>query len=214
MHGGSFTTAMRRNGGKNEDGMTRRFKMHTLIWVLLIGLVCTPPAAWTFYKPTRVLVPQWNGVSCFRETICTDDASRYKEALALYDEAYTFVHSSVGAIEQKPRVIFCASHACFRSFGFDKAAAHTVGISGIVISPRGWKDHYIRHEMIHHLQAERLGVFGQWRSPAWLTEGMAFVLSQDPRPDLGEPRQQDRAAFEKWYQTVGKARLWEEARGL
>lgn len=194
--------------------MTRRFKMHTLVWVVLIGLVCTPAAAWTVYKPTRVLAPEWNGVSCVSETICTDDASRDEQALELYDEAYAFVHSSVGFIEQKPRVIFCASQACFQSFGFDKAAANTVGISGIVVSPRGWKDYYLRHEMIYHLQAERLGVFGQWRSPAWLTEGMAVVLGQDPRPELGEPWQKHRATFEKWYQTVGKAHLWEEARKL
>lgn len=50
--------------------------------------------------------------------------------------------------------------------------------------------------------------------PAWLMEGMAYALGQDPRPDLGEPWQQYRAAFEKWYQTVGKAHLWEEARKL
>ena len=76
--------------------MTGRCKMHMLIWVVLIGMVSTPAAAWTLYKPTRVLAPEWNGVSCLSETICTDDPSRYKEALALYDEAYTFVHSSVG----------------------------------------------------------------------------------------------------------------------
>ena len=68
--------------------------------------------------------------------------------------------------------------------------------------------------MIHHLQAERLGVFGQWRRPAWLTEGMAYSLGQDPRPDLGEPWQEYRAAFETWYQAVGNARLWEEVRTL
>lgn len=146
--------------------MTGRFKMHMLIWVLLIGLVCTPATAWTFYKPTRMLAPEWNGGSCLSETVCTDDASRYEEALALYDAAYAFVRESVGVIEQKPREIFCTSQACFQSFGFNKAAAHTVGISGIVISPREWKDYCLRHEMIHHLQAERLGVYGQWRSPA------------------------------------------------
>ena len=72
-----------------------------LIWGLLIGLVCTPAAAWTFYKPTRVLAPEWNGVSCLSEHICTDDASRYEEARALYDEAYADVHAAVGVIEQK-----------------------------------------------------------------------------------------------------------------
>ena len=68
--------------------------------------------------------------------------------------------------------------------------------------------------MIHHVQAERLGIFTQWRSPAWFKEGMAYSLSQDPRSHLAKPLQQYRSDFEKWYQSVGKERLWEEAQKL
>ena len=124
------------------------------------------------------------------------------------------MNSLVDTIEKKPRIIFCDSKACFQSFGFHRAAANTVGISGIVIGPRGWKDCYIRHEMIHHLQAERLGVLKQWRSPTWFKEGMAYSLGQNPRENLPEPWQQYRSEFEKWYQSVGKERLWEEAQKL
>ena len=128
-------------------------------------------AAWAFYKPTRVLAPELAGVACVSEVICLDDVSRYEEAAELYNQAYAFVNSSLGAIDKKPRIIFCASAACFQSFGFNRAAAHTVGKSGIVIGPRGWKDYYLRHEMIHHLQAERMGVFRQVASYAqnWCT---------------------------------------------
>ena len=140
---------------------------------------------------------------------------RIGQALArLYDETFGFVNFSVGAIARKPRVIFCASTACFQSFGFKRAAAHTVGKSGIVIGPRGWKDYTVRHEMIHHLQAERMGVFRQWRRPTWFTEGMACLLGRDPRANLGEPWQRYRSEFEKWYRTIGAERLWEEARKL
>ena len=79
------------------------------------------------------------------------------------------------------------------------------------MAPRGWKNYYLRHEMIHHLQAERMGVLDQWLSPEWFKEGMAYSLGQDPRPRLSEPWQQYRSDFETWYQTVGKERLWEEA---
>ncbi|MCE2453659.1 MAG: hypothetical protein J4F48_12765 [Nitrospinae bacterium] len=182
--------------------------------LLLICLICIPVAVWGLYKQARVLAPEWNGVSCVSEVVCLEDASRYRQAAALYDEAYTFVNTSVGAIENKPRAIFCDTQACFEAFGFNKAAAHTVGVSGIVIGPRGWKDYYLRHEMIHHLQAERLGVFRRWRSPEWFKEGMAYSLSRDPRPNLSQTWQGYRAQFEKWYQSVGKKRLWEEARKL
>ncbi len=181
---------------------------------LLICLLCIPAAVWMLYKPVRVIAPELNGVSCTGEDICTDNALRYKEAIALYKEAYEFVNSSVGIIEKKPRVIFCASQACFQSFGFSKTAANTVGTSGIVIGPRGWKDYYIRHEMIHHLQAERLGVLKQWRSPPWFKEGMAYSFSQDPRSDFSEVFKEYRLEFEKWYRSVGKENLWREARKL
>ena len=182
--------------------------------LVLVCLVSSPLAAWAFYKPVRVLAPELAGVSCVSEIICTDDVARHAEATVLYDEALEFVHSSVGAIEQRPRVIFCSSQACFRSFGFDRAASHTVGTSGIVLGPRGWKSYYLRHEMIHHLQAERLGVIRRWLMPNWFTEGMAYVLSHDPRPVIAEPWQGYRLEFERWYRSAGKEDLWAEAREL
>lgn len=68
--------------------------------------------------------------------------------------------------------------------------------------------------MIHHIQAERLGAYKQWRSPDWFKEGMAYSLSQDPRRDLAEQFKQYRARFEAWYQSMGKERLWEEAKNI
>ena len=68
--------------------------------------------------------------------------------------------------------------------------------------------------MIHHLQAERLGVLKQWRSPNWFKEGMAYSLSQDPRSDISELFQKYSLEFEKWYRSVGKENLWKEARKL
>ena len=185
-----------------------------LIRLLLVALVLSPVAAWALYKPARVLAPEWSGVTCVSERICLDDVAREAEAVALYDEAHEFVTSRVGAIERKPRAIFCASQSCFRSFGFDTAGAHTVGVSGIVVGPHGWKDYYMRHEMIHHLQTERLGVVRQWLLPKWFTEGMAYSLSGDPRPPLTEPRKGYREKFERWYRSVGKGRIWTEVRKL
>ena len=72
----------------------------------------------------------------------------------------------------------------------------------------------MRHEMIHHLQAERLGVVRQWFMPEWFTEGMACSLSGDPRPALTEPRKGFREKFERWSRSVGKERIWTEASKL
>lgn len=186
-----------------------------LICISLSCLLCSPAVAWAIYKPVRVLAPQWvNGISCVTAQICLDDVSRYPEASELYQSALRFVTTAVDPIQEFPRVIFCPTEACFQSFGFDKASASTVGKSGIVIGPNAWTAYYVRHEMIHHLQAERLGVLTQWLGSAWFIEGMAYSLSEDPRQPLPEPWQQHRTRFEAWFQQVGKERLWEEARQL
>jgi hypothetical protein len=182
--------------------------------LLLTGLLCLPFAAWAFFKPVRIAAPELAGVSCVSDTLCTDDLSRHQQAAGLYNEALRFVDSSIGRIEDKPRVIFCSSDACFHSFGLGKSAAATIGTFGIVISPRGWKSYYVRHEMIHHLQNEKLGTIRAWREPEWFHEGMAYALSEDPRAELGEPFEQYRSQFRHWYQQVGKDRLWDEARTL
>lgn len=183
--------------------------------IIFAAILLSPAAAWALYKPMRVLAPQLvAGVSCVTDTICLEDTARYAEAKSLYTNALAFIDSSVASVEKPPRVTFCSTQACFQAFGFTKSTARTVGVSGIVISPRGWSQYYLRHEMIHHLQAERMGVYRQWRSPDWFKEGMAYSLSQDPRPDLGEPLQENRSKFEEWYRSTDKDRIWEVAGSL
>ena len=188
---------------------------HMLKRLLSIALLALPIAAWAFFKPVRVLAPELAGVSCIGEVICIDDPSRYVEASRLYESAIRFVGASVGEIGHKPLVIFCATDGCFQSFGLGQRSAATIGTFGIVVSPRAWKPHYLRHEMIHHLQKEKLGNLKAWiGTPEWFIEGMAYSLSEDPRPVLTEPWQQYRSRFEVWYRQVGKERLWAEAASL
>jgi hypothetical protein len=179
--------------------------------LLFVSLLCLPVVAWALYKPMRIITPEWvAGISCVSDVICLDDVSRFQEAAALYDSAFHFVETQVGTMGSRPRVVFCTSQACFESFGFSRAAAHAVGVSGIVVGPRGWEEYFLRHEMIHHLQAERLGVYEQWRGPDWYIEGMAYSLSEDPRLDLADPWGKYRSQFDQWYRKVGREALWSE----
>jgi hypothetical protein len=189
--------------------------MKMLLPMLAFIVLFVPFAAWTLYKPTRVLAPSWvGGISCVDADICMDDTSRYTEALQLYKRALDSVSETVGPFQHKPRITFCSTQSCFRAFGFNKASAMTIAKYGIVISPRGWKPYYVRHEMIHHRQAEELGVLAPFRKPEWLMEGMAYSLSDDPRNPLSDRWQEDRDTFETWYKTVGRTNLWIEAGAL
>jgi hypothetical protein len=183
--------------------------------LLLIAILAVPVAAWAFLKPVRVLAPEWAGVSCVSDIICIDDPSRYSAASALYENAREFVEAAIGPMEHRPRIVFCSTDRCFQSFGLGRRSAATIGTAAIVVSPRAWQPYYVRHEMIHHIQNERLGSLKAFAiSPEWFIEGMAYSLSEDPRPVLSEPWQSDRAQFEAWFRQVGKDRLWQEAASL
>ena len=111
-------------------------------------------------------------------------------------------------------MVFCSTAACYNSFGVSAATARTVGGFCIVIGPQGWKPFYARHELIHRLQWQQLGVIQMYRKPKWFIEGMAYSLSDDPRPTLVEPWQSFRSQFSAWYIKVGKGQLWTEAEKL
>jgi len=177
-------------------------------------LFIVPLAAWAFVKPLRVLASQLEGLTC-DEWVCVDDTSRRAEATRLYRDALNSVQASVGALHSVPRAVFCATPACSGKFGFTEALAYDVGTFAVVISHRGWRPYLIRHELIHHLQNERLGwIRARLFKPAWFREGMAYSLSQDPRQQLPEPLQGYRSEFEAWFKQVGPAKLWAEAEHL
>lgn len=182
--------------------------------IILLAILLMPVVVWSAYKPVRVIVPNWNSVSCVTDEICVELPEKAVEAKALYNSSIGFVSETVGEIKNNPRVTFCSSAACFRKFGFSAPAkAKTVGLSGIVVGPSGWEPIILRHEMIHHLQAEHLGVIGQWLSPPWFKEGMAYYLSNDSR-HLTEPFKSYREQFGHWYSQVGKEQVWEAAKEL
>ena len=186
---------------------------HIIITVILLS----PAITWAFYKPVRILAPELvSDIKCSKASICLDDMSRYAEATRLYKEAIEFVASSIGGIKKKPLIIFCSTESCFNSFGFNKSTANTIGSSGIIISPRGWKPYYIRHEIIHHLQAKKMGVISQWQSPEWFKEGMAYSLSGDPRNklELGDKLDNFRTKFNAWYKSINRENIWELSKQL
>ena len=180
-----------------------------------LGLVLLLPlAAWAFVKPVRVIAPQLEGLAC-EGRVCVDDPTRRLEAVVLYRDAVEYVEKSIGTLQTEPRAVFCSTAACSERFGFKRQNAYNVGTFAIVISHRGWRPHYVRHELIHHLQSEHLGSVRNWLlKPAWFREGMAYSLSGDPRRPLVEPLEGHRVAFEAWFREVGLANLWAEAEKL
>lgn len=154
---------------------------------LLIMLL--PIVVFAFVKPAKIVLPQLAGVECIKEWICIDNHDRFQEAENLYETSLSKVERKLTKFENKPKVVFCSSNECFSKFGFNKAAGKSIGGFGVVIGPRGWKPHYIAHELIHQWQSSNFGAIAVWLGPSWIIEGMAYALSDDPRKKLSEPFQ-------------------------
>lgn len=178
---------------------------------LAVLLAVVTVAAWTVVKPVRALTPALAGVTCYPANVCSDNASRLGEAEDLYNEGVAFIANTLSPLQEAPRVIFCSSEACVETFGLGERSAVTVGGS-TVIGPRAWLPHYVRHELIHQLQAEKLGVVGLLFKPTWFVEGMAYSLSEDPRRPLAEPWEGHRSRFEAWFRGMKTKDLWRRAR--
>lgn len=166
----------------------------------LVVSLSAPIAACANFKPLRVLAPEWMGLTCSEQGVCVDDQKLFPQATALKLDAVNFIEQRVGKLTSVPRVLYCFTVGCAQSFGFTEQGAYTVGASGIVVGPRGWHAHFIRHELIHHLQVERWGSLRTWLyKPDWLVEGMAYSLSDDPRHPLPAPLEGWRQQFEVWH---------------
>lgn len=181
-------------------------------------LIVIPAMAWAYIKPVRVIAPEALGLTCINNNlVCVDDLSRADEATMLYLDAVKFVQSEVAEITKIPRAIFCSSKACSSDFGlysgsYGNAAAYNVGTFGFVISYRGWHPHYVRHELIHHVQNERLGSINAWFfKPDWFKEGMAYSLSNDPRTPLPDKFEGYRKKYDAWADDLSGNQVWGEA---
>ena len=189
-----------------------------MLWIkrsILLMLFGLPLVAWAMGKQVRVIVPEVMGVTC-DVNVCVDDPKRLDEAEALYEEAVLYVDTKVDRLQTAPRAIFCSTQACADGFGArEPVAGYNVATMAFVITPKGWHAYYVRHEIIHHLQGERLGSLNNWLlKPEWFREGMAYSLSGDPRRPLVEPLEGLRAEFEAWLAKVGRAHMWSEAEKL
>lgn len=191
--------------------MTRALRRLAARLALLL-LVVVPVVAWALVKPVRVFAPGLAGMDCAQGSpVCVEDPVRDAEARQLLADGMAFVASHVAPVEGSPRLVFCSTQACADTFGLGQRAAVTTGTWGTVIGPRAWAPHYVRHELIHHLQGQRLGLLPRLFKPAWWVEGMAYALSEDPRTPLAEPWEGRRREFNAWYARVGAGGLWGEA---
>jgi hypothetical protein len=147
------------------------------------------------------------GLICDPARLCVEDRQQFTRAYALAKPAMADISEKLGAFD-RPTLVFCSTQHCYNLFGRRSATSVSFGDKAVLIGPRGWAPHYVRHELIHIVQFQRLGLIRTWRAPAWLREGMAYSLSGDPRRPLPGELEPLRVVFERWYHHETGEALW------
>jgi hypothetical protein len=98
-----------------------------------------------------------------------------------------------GWVEATPRIFVCGSDACDVRMGFMGGKARAYGSTFILVYSEGRSPEFFAHELSHIELHQRIGLRLTLSGaiPAWFDEGLAALVSNDPRyvgegPD-GEP---------------------------
>ncbi|WP_071797649.1 hypothetical protein [Natronohydrobacter thiooxidans] len=110
---------------------------------------------------------------------------RQTELAALTAQALHHVTSELGPTEVPPRLIFCTDADCAARLGLRNAAGLTISTpfgAVVYIAPHGARPEILRHELAHVVIHHRAGLIAtlNGRLPAWLDEGLAVIVSDDP----------------------------------
>ncbi|MGA3342303.1 MAG: hypothetical protein ABSD11_17235 [Methylocella sp.] len=98
-------------------------------------------------------------------------------------EGETKVADFYGELRAAPEVLACATDSCWRGLGGSGAQAISYASAGFRLAPLGINPIIVAHELSHIELHERLGLvkFMVGAIPAWFDEGLAVIVSEDPR---------------------------------
>nr|BFE84501.1 hypothetical protein GCM10020093_071020 [Planobispora longispora] len=119
---------------------------------------------------------------------------RRRRAIEIVEAAGRRVHDFYGGRESAPRVLVCATDDCYRRIGGGGERGIAILNRAVMLSPRGANEVIAAHELSHVELDSRIG---PGRVPRWFDEGLAVVVSGDPRylaPETtpGQPRRRIR----------------------
>ena len=98
-------------------------------------------------------------------------------------EGETKVADFYGELRATPEVLACANDSCWRGLGGSGAQGISYASVGFRLAPLGINPTIVAHELSHIELHERLGLvkFMVGAIPAWFDEGLAVIVSEDPR---------------------------------
>ncbi|ETD84679.1 hypothetical protein U703_06045 [Rhodobacter capsulatus YW1] len=167
----------------------RHFLMRSLLALGLGGFLGLVALLALLPAPRAALCPGCFGLVRATDTLWVEAAMPAPDRLRLIAQiaaAKAQVARALGPTRGRLRLLACQTAACDRRLGGRGAAAVTYSFGPVAVvrlSPRGLSTTILAHELTHVALHARMGPVGQLadRLPAWADEGLAVIVSDDPR---------------------------------
>ncbi|PWE50584.1 hypothetical protein DEM26_06670 [Thioclava sp. NG1] len=173
---------------RHLGGMWRVIRV-SLLALLAGGLLGLIALLWFYPVLAAGLCPRCFGLDRAAPGIFVEhemSRAERRDLVETVDAARDTVAQFYPTREAHTRILACTSDACDRRLGGRGAAAVTYSLGAwavVRVAPRGLTETILAHELTHTETHARLGVLGQVRGrmPAWFDEGLAVLVSNDPR---------------------------------
>ncbi len=196
-----------------------RYSRKRRIFLAAAAFVAVAIASWLAIRPDAavLLCPGCFGFERIGRNI-------YVEKSMVQDQRQTLIQSVKAASERiadfygtrlsDPRILACGSEACYWRLGGVSAKGAAWGSSGIRLSPRGLTPTILTHEMAHTELNYRIGLFRFLTGtiPTWFDEGLAALVSGDPRY-LKAAGEENRCVIESLDDLPTGLRQWRKRAG-
>ncbi|MEU4426144.1 hypothetical protein AB0F81_36455 [Actinoplanes sp. NPDC024001] len=163
-------------------------------WIIAMaavaGLLGVTAAAVAIAAPAvaATACPQCYGLTSLGDGVYAErDDPAYRPMLDAADARITAFY---GGRTVEPRVLICATGACYRRIGGGGEKGRTIRTWALLLSPKGATETIATHELSHGEFHQRLGA-ARDRVPQWFDEGLAVLVSEDERylrPGAGAAR--------------------------
>lgn len=167
----------------------------------LVALALLGSAALGFAYPLLLaaLCPACFGLDRIDGHVFVEQGAEPDQQTTLRDmteAAMRHVATELGAVRVAQRLIFCKTSECEARLRVRGASGLTISTpfgAVVYIAPHGATPEILRHELAHVVIHHRAGLMAtlNGRLPAWLDEGLAVIVSDDPahlRPGEGVTR--------------------------
>jgi hypothetical protein len=152
-----------------------------LAFVVLL-IAATAGAAFAYPSVASTTCPGCYGLTETEEDVYAEDNlsdAQRSQVLQLVAQARRLITGFYGTQTSSPTLLICLTEACYQRIGGKKERGIAVLNRAVMLSPRGLNAVIASHEMSHIELHARLA--SSAAVPQWFDEGLAVVVSDDPR---------------------------------